>query len=255
MKLFYRELGGKGQPIIILHGFLGSSDNWLTQGKMLADQFHIYLIDLRNHGQSPHSDDFDYSTMADDIHEFLITHAVENPILIGHSMGGKVAMQFATTYPELISKLIIVDIAPKKYPVQHDRILEGLKAIPIETIQSRNEAEESLSTYVSEKDVRQFVLKNLHRSPEGKFSWKMNLPVLANNVNAVGMDAMGDKKFDKPVLFVRGRRSEYVQDSDMNIIQKNFPEASLITLEAGHWVQAEKPEEFVNEVVRFIEKE
>lgn len=222
---------------------------------MLADQFHIYLIDLRNHGQSPHSDDFDYSTMADDIHEFLITHAVENPILIGHSMGGKVAMQFATTYPELISKLIIVDIAPKKYPVQHDRILEGLKAIPIETIQSRNEAEESLSTYVSEKDVRQFVLKNLHRSPEGKFSWKMNLPVLANNVNAVGMDAMGDKKFDKPVLFVRGRRSEYVQDSDMNIIQKNFPEASLITLEAGHWVQAEKPEEFVNEVVRFIEKE
>ena len=253
MKLFYRELGGKGQPIIILHGFLGSSDNWLTQGKMLSDPFHIYMIDLRNHGQSPHSDDFSYEAMADDLHEFLVTNAIDNPVIIGHSMGGKVAMRFATSHPELINKLIIVDIAPKEYPVQHDHILEGLKAIPIGSIQSRNEAEESLSKFVSERDVRQFLLKNLYRQPEGGFSWRMNLPVLDENIATIGADVLGDGKFDKPVLFVRGKKSSYIADEDLGIIKKYFPQAALVTLDTGHWVQAEKPQEFVNEVVRFIE--
>jgi pimeloyl-ACP methyl ester carboxylesterase len=254
MKLFYRELGGKGQPIIILHGFLGSSDNWLTQGKMLADPFHVYMIDLRNHGQSPHSEDFSYHNMADDLHEFLITNSIENPILIGHSMGGKVAMRFATTHPELINKLVIVDIAPKEYPVQHDRILEGLKSIPVDTIKSRNEAEESLSKFVSEKDIRQFLLKNLNREPEGGFSWKMNLHVLSENIESIGEGVLGDGKFEKPVLFVRGKKSNYIEDDDMGLIKKNFPEAKLVTLDAGHWVQAEKPQEFADEVIRFIEE-
>lgn len=255
MKLFCRELGGKGQPIIILHGFLGSSDNWLTQGKMLADSFHVYMVDLRNHGQSPHSDDFSYADMADDLHEFFVTNSIENPVVIGHSMGGKVAMRFATTHPQLISKLIIVDIAPKAYPVQHDHILEGLKSIPVDKIQSRNEAEESLSKYVSQKDVRQFLLKNLNREPEGGFSWKMNLPVLDKNIETIGEGILGDGKFEKPVLFVRGKKSNYIGDEDMDLIKKSFPEAILVTLDTGHWVQAEKPHEFVDEVVRFIEKE
>jgi pimeloyl-ACP methyl ester carboxylesterase len=163
-------------------------------------------------------------------------------------------MRFATTHPELINKLVIVDIAPKEYPVQHDRILEGLKSIPVDTIKSRNEAEESLSKFVSEKDIRQFLLKNLNREPEGGFSWKMNLHVLSENIESIGEGVLGDGKFEKPVLFVRGKKSNYIEDDDMGLIKKNFPEAKLVTLDAGHWVQAEKPQEFADEVIRFIEE-
>lgn len=252
MKLFYRELGGNGQPIIILHGLFGSSDNWLTQAKMLADQYRVYLIDQRNHGQSPHDNVFNYEVLADDLHEFLITNSISDPILIGHSLGGKTAMKFATAHPELTSKLIVVDIAPKSYPVKHDSILEGLKAIPISTIHSRNDADSILAEYVPEADVRQFLLKNLHRKPEGGFNWKINLPALDKNIENVGDGILGQMKFEKPTLFIRGKHSNYVDDSDLVEIKINFPKAILVTLDTGHWVQAEKPREFVDEVVNFL---
>ena len=252
MKLFYRELGEKGQPLVILHGLFGSSDNWLTQAKMLADQYRVYLIDQRNHGQSPHDDVFNYDVLADDLHEFLITNSISDPILIGHSLGGKTAMKFATAHPELISKLIVVDIAPKSYPVKHDNILEGLKAMPISTIHSRNDADSILAKYVPEADVRQFLLKNLHRRPEGGFNWKLNLSALDENIENVGDGILGQMKFEKPTLFIRGKRSNYVDDSDLIEIKKKFPKAILVTLDTGHWVQAEKPREFVDQVVNFV---
>ena len=141
MKLFFRELGS-GQPFIILHGLMGSADNWLTQSKMLASQYHIYMIDQRNHGLSPHSDEFDYNVLANDIKDFILEHKIEKPIILGHSMGGKAAMNFAVSNPTMLDRLIVVDIAPKAYPVHHDSIIDGLKAVPINTVQSRNEADE-----------------------------------------------------------------------------------------------------------------
>jgi pimeloyl-ACP methyl ester carboxylesterase len=252
MKLFYREFGGKGQAIVILHGLFGSSDNWITQAKMLAQKFKIYLLDQRNHGQSPHSEIFNYDALADDLHGFLVSNSIKDPVIIGHSMGGKTAMKFATTHPELISKLIVVDIAPKSYPIRHDRILEGLMAIPISKIQSRNEADAILSEYVAEAEVRQFLLKNLQRKAEGGFLWKINLPVLDENIEEIGEELLGEKKFEKPALFVKGKRSNYIEDGDMDYIHSIFPKAQMVALDTGHWVQAEKPNEFTEEVNKFI---
>lgn len=254
MKLYFRELVAKGQPLIILHGLFGSSDNWLTQAKLLARQYHVYMLDQRNHGQSPHSDEFDYTLLADDLHEFIITNAIDTPIVLGHSMGGKAAMKFALAHPELISKLIIVDIGPKAYALRHDRIMEGLKAIPVNSIQSRNEADVILSEYVPQPGVRQFLLKNLQRKPEGGFSWKLNLSALDNNQDNVGEgfdSSLG--KFDKPALFVHGLKSEYIVEDDKDFIKSIFPKAQFVALDAGHWIHAEKPAEFVQEVTRFLQ--
>lgn len=252
MKLFFRELGGKGQPLIILHGLFGSSDNWLTQAKMLADRFHIYLLDQRNHGQSPHDEKFDLSSLADDIHEFVINNTVNAPIIIGHSMGGKAAMQFALTYPELVDRLIVVDIAPRETPLDNAHILKGLNAIPVQSLQSRNEADEILSKYVDELSVRQFLLKNLQRHPANGFSWKINLPVLEAKCQNIAKPLPANKTFDKPTLFIRGAHSNYIQDNDFDQIESIFPQSKIVTLDTGHWVQAEKPKEFVAEVIKFL---
>lgn len=251
MKLFFRELG-HGQPLIILHGLMGSSDNWLTQAKMLADHYHIYMVDQRNHGKSPHSDEFDYKVLAADIKEFIVEHALQKPIVLGHSMGGKAAMNFAVVNPTLLDKLIVVDIAPKNYPVKHDSIVEGLKAIPIDTLQSRNEADTILSQFVPEPDVRQFLLKNLLRKAEGGFTWKINLSVIDINLELIGEGMQYSGTFEGPTLFVRGEKSNYVNDEDRAVIKSLFPNSTLITMDTGHWVQAEKPQEFVDVVKNFL---
>lgn len=251
MKLFYRELG-QGQSIVILHGIFGSSDNWLTQAKILGEHYHVYSLDLRNHGQSSHDSAFDYKVMADDLKEFIETHNLKDPIVIGHSMGGKVSMNFALAYPDLLSKLIVVDIAPRPYNLEHYVIIDGLKAVDINTISSRNEADEQLSKFVPEADVRQFLLKNLQRKSEGGFSWKINLPVIDKNLSNIGLDLQYNGTFDKPTLFIRGGKSRYVRDADMNRIQEIFPLAKMETLDTGHWVQAEKPKEFVEVVMRWL---
>jgi esterase len=253
MKLFYRELG-HGQPMIIMHGIFGSSDNWLTQARLFSSKYHVFTLDLRNHGQSEHSDEFDYPAMANDLQEFIDSKKLENAIVIGHSMGGKVAMNFALAHPEKLEKLIVVDIAPRPYNLEHYVILEGLKAIPITTLQSRTEADEVLSQFVPEPDVRQFLLKNLQRKPEGGFTWKLNLPVIGNKLKNIGLDLQFSGRFEKPTLFVRGGRSNYVRDEDMARIREIFPKAELETLDTGHWVQAEKPQEFVDVVSKWLAK-
>ena len=251
MKLFFREYG-QGQPLIILHGLFGSSDNWLTQAKLFSPSFKVYTLDLRNHGLSPHSDTFDYQSMVGDLYAFVNERSIVNPIVIGHSMGGKAAMNFALTHGEKVEKLIVVDIAPKAYNLEHYAIAEGLLAIPIDSLKSRNEADEILSSHVPETDVRQFLLKNLQRKPEGGFSWKINLKVISEKLANVGVDLHVNGTFEKPTLFIRGVRSKYVQDSDWTRISEIFPLAKLETMETGHWVQAEKPQEFVNVVTRWL---
>lgn len=251
MKLHFREYG-QGPPLIILHGLFGSSDNWVTQAKLYASSYKVYAVDQRNHGLSPHSDTFDYISMVGDLAGFFSDQNVSDAYVIGHSMGGKTAMNFALSYPEKVKKLIVVDISPRAYDLEHYTIAEGLKAIPIDSITSRNEADQELSHYVAEADVRQFLLKNLQRKTEGGFAWKINLPVISENLANVGLGLQVDGTFEKPTLFVRGARSRYIPDEDWDKITKIFPHARLETMETGHWVQAEKPQEFVDITTRWL---
>lgn len=251
MKLFYREYG-QGQPIIILHGLMGSSDNWLPQAKMLGEHYHVWVVDQRNHGQSPHSTEFNYNVLSNDILDFIQEHRIEKPVILGHSMGGKAAMNFSLAHPEKLDKLIVVDIAPKAYDVRHDHIVEALKAVPIETVQSRQEANEALAPHISSEDVRQFLLKNLLRKPEGGFGWRINLPVIDQSLEMISGGLVNDGIFEKKTLFIRGSKSDYILDEDREAIKKIFPNSTMVTMETGHWVQAEKPEEFVQVVLSFL---
>jgi pimeloyl-ACP methyl ester carboxylesterase len=253
MELFFREVGA-GPPMVILHGLFGSSDNWFTQAKMLGEHYHVYLLDQRNHGQSPHSDAFDYKLLAADLEKFLVDKNIKDPIIIGHSMGGKTAMNLAVSNPALIKILIVVDIAPKKYPVRHDTIIDGLKALDIAKINSRKEADDALAVYVPEFGVRQFLLKNLQRNPAGGFDWKINLKVIDKNIDKMGDGLQYSGVFDKPTLFVRGSRSNYILEEDYARIKEIFTAATILSMDTSHWVQAEDPQAFVDHVKAFLAK-
>ena len=251
MQLHHRELGA-GKPLIILHGLFGSSDNWLSIGKALSEQYKVYLVDQRNHGQSPHSNEFSYPAMAGDLLKFIQEHEVHEPHILGHSMGGKTAMWFAAQYTDLWDKLIVVDIGPKAYPVHHRTILDGLMSINMDTLSSRNEADQQLAKYVPELGVRQFLLKNLARNGQG-FQWKINLPVINDTIEIIGEGMEERMVTEKKVLFARGAKSDYVKDEDMPLIKTLFPNADLETVEgAGHWIHAEKPREMLALVNRFL---
>lgn len=238
--------------MIILHGLMGSSDNWLPQAKMLSDEYRVFLVDQRNHGQSPHDSTLNYKVLTSDLKEFIEQQQLDKPIVLGHSMGGKTVMNFAVAHPEMLGAMIVADIAPKYYRVHHDVIVNGLKAIPIDTITTRGEADDVLAAYVPEEDVRQFLLKNLSRKPEGGFSWKINLPVIEQSLEDIGQDLQFEGTYNGPALFIRGSKSNYVKDADRDRIKALFPKSTLITLDTGHWVQAEKPKEFVEVVRNFL---
>lgn len=254
MKLFFRQTGEIGQPLVILHGVFGSADNWLSVAKALGERYLVVTVDQRNHGRSPHSDDFDYEVMAADLKELLDGEGLENPVVIGHSMGGKTAMQFAMNYPAAWSKLVVVDIAPKFYPIHHDQILAGLNAINLTTLQNRQQAEEILARYEDNVGTRQFLLKNLYRdAATGHFGWRLNLDVLTRDIHLVGSELTGLRITTKPALFLRGSESSYVMPEDERDIRRIFPNAQLETIAgAGHWVQADQPEKFVAAVTRFV---
>ena len=251
MQLFYRP-SGQGDPLIILHGLFGSSDNWYSLAKVFAERFQVFLVDQRNHGQSPHSSEFDYKLLTEDILEFIREHGIKKPVIMGHSMGGKAAMNFAVRYPEQLSNLIVVDIVPKAYPVHHDAILDGLKAIPLDSLASRNDADKILSDYVPEPDVRQFLLKNLTRKSGGGFEWKINLEAIDRNIEAMGEGMKYSGKYDGHSLFIKGKKSKYYAEGDEMLIQNIFPKAEFATLDTGHWVQAEKPDEFASLVFNYL---
>jgi esterase len=252
--LLHSNIIGEGQPFVILHGFLGMSDNWKTLGLQFAEQnFQIHLVDQRNHGHSFHSEEFNYDVLVEDLKHYCDEHQLENIILLGHSMGGKTAMLFATKYPELVSKLLIADISPRFYPIHHDGILNGLSALNFDAIKSRGEADTLLSGYISDYGTRQFLLKNLYWKEKGKLALRMNLEVLKDEVAEIGEALPWQATFEKDTLFLRGDRSEYIGIDDENIVVRHFPKAKIITISnAGHWLHAENPKDFFDAVMEFV---
>lgn len=251
MKLNYKKFGN-GEPLIILHGLFGSLDNWQTLAKKFAENYEVFILDARNHGFSPHKNEFNYEVMADDVYEFIIKNSIINPAILGHSMGGKTAMQFAMNYPNKLSKLIVADIAPKSYPVYHEKIIEGMETLDFNKINTRKKADEELAKYIPEIAVRQFILKNLHWKEKGKLAWKFNLPVIKKNINLVGHELNNIQPFNKPTLFIRGSYSNYILPTDYQDIKEIFPLADIQTLDAAHWVHAEKQKDFFEVVSNFL---
>lgn len=253
MKLAYKKLG-QGQPLIILHGLFGSADNWQTLGKKFAENFEVYLVDQRNHGHSPHSDEWNYKVMSDDIYELTRENNLKDVIILGHSMGGKTAMQFVANHPELTDKLIVADIAPKHYPPHQNDVIEALYSVELDNITSRKEAEEQLGKKINDFGTKQFLLKNLYWKDDNKLAWRFNLDVIANNIEKVGETfEVESKTINVPTLFLRGEKAKYILDEDIPQIKKIFPNAEVKTIaNAGHWIHAEQPKAFYNAVMEFI---
>lgn len=247
---------GEGKPLVILHGFLGMADNWKTLGKQWSEnRYEVHLIDQRNHGRSLHSDEFNYEILAQDIKEYCDEHQLKSIYLLGHSMGGKVAMKTAVDFPNLIEKLIIADIAPKEYAPHHSDIINGLKSLDFNTIKSRKEADEQLALRIPDFGTRQFLLKSLYRVDKNRYGWRFNLDVLGNSQNTIGFQDAITEQIQIPTLFVRGGNSGYITNNDIVIIEHAFAKADLKTIpNAGHWLHAEQPELFYETVTKFLEE-
>ncbi|MDH5608088.1 MAG: alpha/beta fold hydrolase [Cyclobacteriaceae bacterium] len=252
MNLHFRAMGS-GDPLIILHGLFGSADNWQTIGKQFSQYFKVYLVDQRNHGLSPHADEFTYQAMAGDLLELMDQEGLERAGIMGHSMGGKTAMKFAATHGNRVEKLVVVDISPKYYPPHHQKIFAGFHAADIATLTSRSEADERIAREIREVGVRQFLLKNLTRNEQGKFSWKMNLHVIEEKIGEVGKGLEENERFDGKTLFLAGEKSGYITTDDREGILAHFPNAAIDTIEnAGHWIHAEQPERLMEKVLTFL---
>jgi esterase len=262
MNLFFRK-SGNGNPLIILHGLFGISDNWATLAKQWSEYFTVYAVDLRNHGQSPHSDQWKYWIMAEDVLELIEKEKLEKVILLGHSMGGKVAMRLALDAPEIISKLIVCDIAPKKYPVENQHVVDALLKVNLEKVSSRKEVEDILAKQLKDNGTVQFLLKNLfwresapseNELPNGekKLAWRFNLPVISKNLEIVADATDSPAPCDVETLFIRGEKSNYILKEDEAEIKTIFPRSTIQTIRgAGHWVHADQPKEVFDAVMGF----
>ena len=254
MELAYQAYGA-GEPLVILHGLFGSRDNWHTLSRKLGERYRVFAVDQRNHGDSPHSDRFDYDVMAEDLRAFVEQHGLQHANLLGHSMGGKTAMQFALRYPAYVARLIVADIAPKSYPAHHDDMFEAMCALDLPALRTRQELDAALAPRVPDMATRQLIMKNVARNDNGTFTWKLNLDAIQQNYGAIVGNIEGEGPFLKPTLFIRGEHSDYVQDSDEPAIRKLFPHAQIVTVQgAGHWIHAEKPAEFLRIVEDFLER-
>ncbi|MDP3516533.1 MAG: alpha/beta fold hydrolase [Pseudohongiella sp.] len=258
MKLNFKQYSDAGEPLLILHGLFGSLQNWTWHSKKLSEHFAVYALDMRNHGASPHSDDMNYSVMANDILEFMVDHHIERAHILGHSMGGKVAMQFALMAPERINRLVIADVAPVLYGGErgeHDEIFAGLSALDLSSIASRNDADMQLAHFVDDEVVRQFLLSNLVRQASGEFAWRINLPVLKASYSQLRAAPIADAPYQGRVLFVKGERSDYILPSHRDEVLRLFPRATLKTItQTGHWLHAEKPDTFYRIVSDFFQE-
>ncbi|MFH1319780.1 MAG: alpha/beta fold hydrolase [Bacteroidota bacterium] len=272
MKLHYRRYG-KGLPIIIIHGLFGSSVNWNSIGKKLAGHdsveftlrneglnsgditgttisFEVYLIDLRNHGRSPHSDDFNFQLMSNDLGEFIDDHSINKAVIMGHSMGGKVAMNFVLQHPEKVHKLIVIDASPKYYHIGQWEVLDVLRTIDLSLFKSRYEVDKHLSLIVKDTASRQFLLQNLFWNSNGKLDWRCNMEVIIKEIDETGKAIENSGIFYQPALFIRGERSDFILNEDFALIKKNFPKAEIKTiLGAGHWVHVDQPEALMECIV------
>ena len=251
MKLNY-QMYGDGAPLIVLHGLFGMLDNWHTVGKKLGEHFRVFAVDQRNHGRSPHSPELNYSVMANDIRDFAQQLRLPSFFLLGHSMGGKVAMATALTYPVIVEKLIVIDIAPRSYPAFHDVIIEALISLNLSSYSSRKEIDIALSARIPEIPIRQFLMKNLTRDDNGSFHWKMNLPVIACQYSNILKGIESDTAYRNPALFIKSTKSSYVAQSDTAEIKRLFPNTAFVDFETGHWIHAESPEKLTETVTRFL---
>ena len=251
MKLFYQEYG-QGKPLVILHGLLGSLDNWHSLSRKFADQYRVFALDQRNHGRSPHSAEMNYDVMTADLKEFLDDHKLEAAAFIGHSMGGKAAMELALRYPESVAALVVVDIAPKPNPAHHDHIFDALSTIDLNDHDSRSTIEKTLAKTIESPAVRQFLMKNLKRDGQNAFQWKMNLEALRSHYDEINGAIVSKAIYKGPTLFMAGKKSDYLSSADMPGILKLFPGAQLKELDTGHWIHAELPDDFFRVVLDFF---
>ncbi|MBK3517860.1 alpha/beta fold hydrolase [Carboxylicivirga marina] len=266
MKLFYREYGQAGPTIVILHGLYGASDNWVSIARQLEKDYHIYILDQRNHGQSPHSDIHDFDSMADDLLEFFNDKNIDKAHVMGHSMGGKTAMRFALSNADRINKLVILDIAPKSYASfsnyaqitnNHQLIIESLLEINLEGVSSRQAIDKQLATKLPDTGLRQFLLKNIERKKDGSYHWRLNLQIIKKQLEQI-MDGFShlspeNNRVKLASIFIRGEKSGYVMDEDTLIMRKYFKDAELVTIpKAGHWLHAEQPELLIKTLAYFL---
>ena len=256
MKLFHRK-SGLGQPLIILHGLFGISDNWAGLAKLWSEHFTVYAVDLRNHGQSPHSEEWNYTAMSEDIIELMGDEKLSDVVLLGHSMGGKVGMRLAIDYPNALSKLIVVDIAPRQSLPNNSEVVRALEQVDLNKITSRKDAEAILRPLLHDEGTIQFLLKNLYwnEQPNGekKLAWRFNLTVISQKLNEVYAATMPTSVCETETLFIRGSRSTYITPEDEADIARIFPNSGIHTIEnAGHWVHADQPQAVFDAVMKFV---
>lgn len=253
MELFYRELGA-GEPLLVLHGLFGSSDNWLSQAQSLSGNYRVIIPDLRDHGNSPHSESLRYPLMAGDVLDLIDRLGLVKPHLLGHSMGGKVVLQCAALNAGALGKLIVADISPRRYPVMHRQILDALLSLKLDSFRQRREAEAALAQSLTVAAVRMFLLKNLARDEEGNFRWKLNLPLIDRDIEHIGDEISLPDKIQNPILLIHGGRSPYVMADDIARYRSVFPSLQVKTLPgSGHWVHADEPAAFLTAVENFLE--
>ena len=252
--ILHHKIFGKGEPLIILHGLFGMLDNWRSIAKVLEENYQCILVDLRNHGKSPKADDISYSLMAEDVFQLMDSMHIDTAFVMGHSMGGKVAMQMALMQPERVRKLIVVDISPGPYPHHHHNELSAIAAVDPAKITERDDAEEIFRSYLDDEGTIQFLMKNLSRQPEGVYEWKANMPVLIDHYDNLMKAIESSASFQGPVLFIKGARSTSVKDQDLPLIRTLFPHAELISIDdAGQWVHADKPAARIDSVLTFLD--
>jgi esterase len=268
MELFYRKIGDAGPPIIIVHGLYGASDNWISVARELAEDYEVFMIDQRNHGESPHNDVHSYDAMREDLLEFMDKQQIESAIILGHSMGGKAVMSFALSYPERVSSLIVVDIAPVPYKdlafsshaaANHSKMIDAMLDLDLEKMESRDEVSRALALKIGSDRIRMFLLKNLTRNKEKKFCWKINLPVLKANLDEI-LNGPNTAEFLEnggvngfPTVFIRGENSDYIKAEHHDVIKKLFPIAEVVSIpNSGHWVHAEQPKLLMKTVKYFL---
>jgi esterase len=251
MQLFSREYGS-GRPGLILHGLFGQSDNWNSIAKTLSESgLNIYTLDLRNHGLSPHSDEWTYAAMAEDVHQFITERGLEDPFIIGHSMGAKVQMFFEWKHPGIVRDHVIADMSARAYPPHHDSVISALRAVDLAAIKTRKDAESVMAEYIDDFGTRQFLLKNLHHT-DGGFRWRFNLDVIADGYTHI-LEPVPDFKSAARAMVIRGERSTYVNENDLSDFRARFNHVDVVTVAgAGHWVHADKPAEFIAAVKKFI---
>lgn len=245
--------GSHPEHLLIFHGLFGQADNFATLARQFAEHYTVHTIDLRNHGRSFHSDDMSFEAMTRDILNYLDEHQIETCYLLGHSLGGRVVMEFAYRYPERLDKLIVADMAPKAYAPHHQGILKALESVDFDKVEKRSDAEEYLKQYIPEFGVRQFLLKNVYLKEKGRYAFRFNLEVLSNKYLEMVGEGLTDGNYDNPTLFIRGGNSHYIMDQDFDMIKSHFPQAEFETIpNAGHWLHAENPKMFFDLIIEFL---